>query len=247
MGQPQHYPNAPITEAIIDVRVKPASDQKVDSLLGVRGGEELNYPRVESIFQAVGVMEVQPGQSASALARQHQTGYKFVDAEGKNVWQCRQNGFTLGRLAPYDSWQPFRDEAQRLWSLYRERLKPEEVRRLAVRYINRIDLPEQPVELKKYFRTVPEVSPELPQPLTGFFMQLRMPQDDLKAETLINQTIIPPARAGVVSVVLDIDLFRSNDVPQDDEGIWAYFEQLHVRKNEVFESCITDDTRGLFA
>lgn len=247
MVESQHYRNAPITEAIIDLRSVLPAERTAEELQAVRNGEEQTFPRTEKTYQAVGLMEVRAGVSASASAQQHQTGYKFVDGEGKNVWQCRLDGFTFSRLAPYDNWQPFCIEAQRLWKLYRERLKPTKVARLAVRYINRIDLPEQPVELKKYFRTLPEVSPKLPQPLTGFFMQLRIPQDDLNGQAVINQTIIPPARAGVVSVVLDIDLFRSDDVPQADEEIWAFFEKLHDRKNEVFEACITDDTRRLFA
>jgi len=77
-------------------------------------------------------------------------------------------------------------------------------------------------------------------------MQLTIPQEDIKSLTLINETIIAPVRRDSVSVVLDIDIFRIVDLPTDENDIWGYFEQLHIRKNEVFEACITDKARELF-
>lgn len=118
--------------------------------------------------------------------------------------------------------------------------------RLAVRYINRIDLPLPVHDLKDYLRTVPEVSPDLPQGLAGYFMQVAIPQEDIKSTVLLNETIVPPAKPDVVSVVLDIDIFRTEDLPSEEEPMWGLFEELRIRKNSVFEACITDRTRELF-
>ena len=71
---------------------------------------------------------------------------------------------------------------------------PEAIERLAVRYINRIDVPSPGIDLKQYFRTSPEISPDLPQELSGYFMQLTLPQPDLGGAVLINQAIIPPPK-----------------------------------------------------
>jgi uncharacterized protein (TIGR04255 family) len=246
MGAYRHYPKAPITEAIIDLRVEPRSDVRLEDLQRARAGIEEQYSREERLFEAVGMVTVKAGVSATASAEQKQSGFKFPSHDQKYIWQSRWNGFTLSRLEPYESWDPFRDEARRIWKMYREATRPTSIQRLAVRYINRVDVPAGRVDLKDYFRTSPEVSPELPQQLSGFFLQLRIPQDDLSGEVLINQTTIAPARDGVVSVVLDVDLFRSEDVPQDEREIWEYFERLHDRKNEIFEACITDRARELF-
>jgi uncharacterized protein (TIGR04255 family) len=102
------------------------------------------------------------------------------------------------------------------------------------------------IELKHYLRTSPEISADLPQELSAYFMQLRLPQTDLGGAVVINQTIIPPPQPEMVSIVLDIDLFSDQNVPQSDEEIWCFFERLHLRKNEVFEARITDQTRSLF-
>lgn len=77
-------------------------------------------------------------------------------------------------------------------------------------------------------------------------MQLRIAQDDLPGHLLLNQTIVPPPNPSTVSVVLDIDLFGDQGIPEDEPKVWDYFERLHERKNEVFEACITDQARELF-
>lgn len=81
--------------------------------------------------------------------------------------------------------------------------------------------------------------------MNGFFMRVAIPQDDLKGVLLINQTIVPPPKPEVTSVVLDIDLFRETDVSTDEQSVWEFFEKLRERKNEVFEACITDNARRL--
>src|SRR5207253_4384748 len=100
-------------------------------------------------------------------------GYTFTSSDGLQAFQSRLDGFTFSRLAPYNGWESFCSEARRLWNIYREVTQPQAVTRAAVRYINRLDLPLPIRDLKDYLRTVPEVSPDLPQGLSGYFMQLQ--------------------------------------------------------------------------
>jgi uncharacterized protein (TIGR04255 family) len=243
MSPQRHYQKPPITEAIIDLRVELPPDVGLTELSKAHGGEAA-YPTVEELHAAFGQMQV--GPQVSAMASSKRVGYLFRSGDGKQIYQARLDGFTVSRLASYENWKALRDEARRLWDVYRSVAKPSKVLRLAVRYINRIDIPLPFKDFKDYLRTVPEVSPDLPQELAGYFMRLAIPLEDIKAVVLINETIIEPASQNVVSVVLDIDIFRTADLPTDEEGIWAFFEELRVRKNSVFEACITDKARELF-
>ena len=240
------YQVAPITEAIIDLRVDPRPDLNLADLKQLCDDCAEDFPDMRPILQATGTMSVGLDKAPSATARQTQVGFRSISADEKLVCQRQLQGFTFSRLAPYERWEPFKDMAQSIWKTYRGATTPQRVARLAVRYVNRIDIPEPSVDLKDYFRTSPEISSDLPQVMEGFFMQVRLPQTDIKASVIINNTIVPAPRADVLSVVLDIDLFRSESVSNDETEIWEYFETLHDRKNEVFEACITDKTRGLF-
>lgn len=245
MPTQRHYPKAPITEAIIDLRAELPEGINVGTLESVHVGLESAYPTRKN--RNIAVVQGQIGdQIAAATASSNHVGYLFVSQDQKQIFQARLDGFTMSRLAPYESWEPFRDEARRLWDVYRSVAEPTKVTRLAVRYINRLDLPLPVADLKDYLRTVPEVSPELPQNLEGYFMQLRIPQADMKSLLLLNQAIIDPAKPGVASIVLDIDVFRLEDLPREDTAVWEFLERLRIRKNDVFEACITDKARELF-
>jgi uncharacterized protein (TIGR04255 family) len=240
----QHYSRAPITEAIIDLRVQLRDDLPAAELRKAHLGQESAYPQVEAVNVTVGHMEV--GERISTAATTKHMGFWFRSADGKQIYQARLDGFTMSRLMPYESWVPFRTEARRLWDVYRSIATPEKVVRIAVRYINRLDIPLPLRDLKDYLRTVPEISADLPQGLAGYFMQLAIPQDDIRAVVMLNEALIEPAAPDIASVVLDIDLFRTAELPTSDDGLWGVFEDLHVRKNDVFEACITDQARELF-
>lgn len=94
-------------------------------------------------------------------------------------------------------------------------------------------------------RTVPEVSPDLPQGLSGYFMQLQIPQEDLNCMLIINEAFTQPTSPEVISVILDFDLLREHIWQSDDEDIWHFLEKLRHRKNLAFEASITDKTRRL--
>lgn len=237
----RRYAHAPITEAVIDIRIQPVDGVGLDRIAVVHQREAERYPkradRVESRF-------VLTGGSASSLT-QGIAGYLCRSTDGKQVFQSRLDGFTFSRLAPYESWEAFRDEAHRLWQVYLSVVTPCAVTRLGVRYINRLDLPLPVTDFEDYVRTVPRVAPGLPQALSGYYMQVQIPQTDLDAVLILNEGVVQPPSPEFASVVLDIDLYRNVMLRAEDPEVWSILEQFRWRKNEVFEACITDATRRL--
>ena len=244
MSAARHYPKAPITEAVIDLRVMPSSTLVLSDLAIVREADETEHPTVEQVNTVMGRMQV--GHEVSASASSQHVGFLFRSADGKRIHQALTSGFSMSQLAPYPRWEDFCTEARRRWNTYRAVAQPDKVVRVAVRYINRIDIPLPLYDFGEYLRTVPQVSPDLPQGLSSYFMQLTMPLESIKSQVVINETIIDPARPDVVSIVLDIDISRDNDLPVTEEETWAFIEQLRHAKNNVFEMCITDKARELF-
>ena len=245
MGQQQHYEQAPIAEAIIDLRVGFTAPLEVAHLDAAFSNERERYPACKRLQQGLGQFEFGPRVSSSAATEE--IGLAFISADEKQVVQFRRNGYTFSRLKPYESWQPFSNEARRVWEVYRRELSPGSIDRLAVRYINRIQLPRSIDDLSVWLKSYPEIAAGVSKSVSGFFMHVTIPQLDLNGALNLIETLDEGSSEKVgVAVILDVDLFRTVDVPQDEESIWDYFEQLHVRKNDVFEACITDKTRELF-
>jgi uncharacterized protein (TIGR04255 family) len=241
----RHLSAAPITEAIIDIRVFPSDASPLEKLRQLRiEGYPKRKPRIEVSGKITSDPEV------VAQITKQELGFVFSSPDHSYVLQARVDGFTLSRLKPYENWEPFSAEASQLWKQYRSVIGNCEVKRLAVRFVNRIDIPLPIDDLARYLHTRPQLSNGLQQrDLSGFMMQLQMPQEDIGAVLNFREAMVspPPGIENVVSVVVDIDLYRDQKVPQDDDQIWAYFNtKLRARKNEVFFGSITADTEGLF-
>jgi uncharacterized protein (TIGR04255 family) len=196
----QKYSRAPITEAIIDLRVEARDGLTLGDLERCQAGEEAAYPTKTKIMQAIS--QLQLGGPEGALAQSgspEQVGLIFKSRDEKQIFQVQREGFTLNRLGPYPGWLIFRDEARRLWNIYRRHAQPRKVLRMAVRYINRLDFPGPRVELKQYLKTAPEVSGEIAQVLGSFVMQLSVPQNEIRSTLQLTEASVPSPGPDTVS------------------------------------------------
>src|SRR5829696_6901184 len=215
MAERVHYRNAPITEALIDLRIAYGQNFSLNDLEAI--GEIIadSYPTQEPIHLYSGQMAIErPGDPMRTEATHQHNGFKFTSRNKQQILQARIDGFTFSTLAPYGRWEPFRDEARRLWELYRSAAKVESITRAAVRYINRIDIPSAPTaQLEDYLKTYPEVSAEMPNKglMANFFMQLQLWQEDLDCLLIVNEAPVPhPNDETIASIQLDFDLFREH-------------------------------------
>lgn len=245
----RRYKNAPITEAVIEIRVQPDGPKAPSDLQQL--GEELKrqFPK-QAPMQLVRLgVTVPPGAPAGApfkeVSSQH-VGLRLSSADDRRVLQIRGNGLAYSHLAPYTDWPTFRGEARPLWDRYRKLCPTAKLTRCALRYINRVDIPGVKIEVPDYFRLYPEVPDDLPQhDVVSMTLNVQIPQQDLDCMATINQGLVDPPRPDVISVLLDIDIFRLGIEKWEDTQVWEFLEKLRVRKNELFEGCITDRTREL--
>jgi uncharacterized protein (TIGR04255 family) len=248
-----HYSRAPITEAIIDLRIAPAQEFAVESLAPLREMIAQRYPIQEEEHVQYQQMSFVGTDLLQAQGGQQHNGFRFISEDKRETFYARLDGFAFSIKAPYDRWESFRDEARSLWNLYRSVAVPRGVTRVAMRYINRIDIPNAVagIRMEDYLRTYPEFSVDFPENsiMSNFFMQLQFWQQDLGCWLIINEAPEVSPEEGTLSVRLDLDLFREQyEEPWpvgDDTIVWEFLEQLHERKNEVFEASITNSTRRL--
>lgn len=241
-----HYSKAPVIEAAIDISVYPSGSGTNENLQKLREAIKQEYPESQQILEQKFIFQ-QDQQYSSSHHTVNPTGLRLINVEQHKVANVRIDGCGLSILHPYNHWEVFRDEARQLWDLYRNILEPHNPTRLAVRYINRLDIPDVSIKLEEYLRTVPQISPDMPQILQRYFMQLTVPMVEIHAIAVINQAIVPPPEEGMTSIMLDIDLSREEKLPEDEQSIWSIFEELRIGKNEIFESCVTSKYKELIA
>ena len=247
MAQAEQLKNPPIAEALIDIRVEPPKSFDVNLL--VDGARSLGprYPRVEELFEMSGRIHLQPGAAASStLADQRVIGAVARAGDGLTIAQFRWNGFTLSRLAPYQGWDALRTEGIQRWIDFRRAVGTLPVQRIALRYINRIEIDSPLTDLAIYL-TQPPLAPN------GFSGELKsafqraVAFDPARGTHVIVQHALEPASAGDrVSLLFDIDVFVHTKDTVDDAELSDTLEELHRLKNDVFFAAITPATKRRF-
>jgi uncharacterized protein (TIGR04255 family) len=244
----RHYARAPITEAIIELTCDLPNDVSLEDLTHV--ADHQTFTSTNPAYFISNQIVVGP-EGIKGNTTSQQIGHVYRRDDGLRAIQSRLNGFAYSVLAPYDRWETFSSESWASWEKYREVARPTRVTRLGVRFINRIDIPQAPIEIKDYLRTAIDVSPYLPQVNTSYFLQVVVPLLNFDASATITSTVIPPSSAETTSLILDIDAWRQLDVQLGDdagnERLREALEELRAAKNFVFEACITDATRGLIS
>jgi uncharacterized protein (TIGR04255 family) len=153
----------------------------------------------------------------------------------------------FSQLAPYPGWDVFFERFCRDWAAWKRTLGYRKITRIGVRYINRIDIPATApiIEHEEYLNIYPHMPTEL-QSLMAYSVVAQLPLPDIGCILTLNSSSAPSQLLGHAAFIVDQDIGKDDDPPQSDEEIYALLNQIRVKKNEVFEACITPRARELF-
>jgi uncharacterized protein (TIGR04255 family) len=238
--------NAPITEALLDIKAKLPAGVDLTRLAAFQEAVKDRYPARRERSSWQGGFQFKPGEVPEVV---HPSGgpdgYLFTSGDGQRIVQARLDGFTFNRLKPYDKWESFRNEAREQWDRYREIATPEIVSRVALRYINRLEIPLPMKDFREYILTTPEIAPKVPQGLARFFMRLVIPDEKSRSVAIVTQTM-EDIKEQVLPLIFDIDVSREGAFAANGAEMWEVLEQLRDYKNEIFFNSITEKTKELF-
>lgn len=249
MTEQINFRNSPITEAIFDIRVSLPSETTLEDLEEFQKEVKTDFPNKEPRISLTGSLNIEAITEAIPLSSSRD-GWILVSGDSKRIAQTRLDGFTFSRLKPYENWNKFYSEAYKLWQNYAKTACPQKINRVALRYINRIEIPfSEPLNLKDYIRTTPEVSNELPVTIVDQFMRLVIVHEKyLPSQAIVTQAIDKNSDQNILPIIFDIDVFQEVSVsPEDDNKIKSFFEEnLRSFRNEIFFGSITNKAKELF-
>jgi len=235
------YKNAPIIEAVLEFIVDPVPEIKADQLEKIQSALSEQYP-LKSNIQAASVSIQLSNESSVVNTQQAKQGIRLESADKKRVLQIYHNRFAYSLMAPYTEWSLFRDEAKKLWNIYKKYVKPKMIVRVGLRNINRIDA-EDGTKLEKYFKLYPNVPDDVKEPIANFLLKLQIPS---AAGMAVIHQAAAPHKDGKISIILDIDLSNEKKISVSRNDAWTLLEKMRTRKDQLFETFITPDTRKRF-
>jgi len=246
MARQRHLNKAPITEAIIDFRVILPSGFEPQEFSNLSVDLSGRYPKNEPRRIITGAFGMEKGKPFIETPEDKGIqGYIYKSEDEKNVVQFRLDGFTFNRLYPYTEWESVLSEAKNLWQLYSSKSKPELITRIAVRYINRLDLQLPIKDFEEYLTAPPKIPASLPQEVSRFLTRIVIHDADITANII--QSLDKSPKPDHVGIILDIDVFKIKEKSGFDKvNVWTEFEKLRELKNRIFFESITEKTARLY-
>lgn len=234
MARIRHLKNAPIVEAVFDFRVKPSKQVTGKDFLILRGRLEPEFTRIEERREQRVTFTINPTQpTPPKLDDLGVLGMIFMSDDGKTQAHLRNDGMTVNRLAPYTSWEELEPIIRKTWAAYLDIAKPESVVRLAMRFINRLSLPESPFEIEHYLAAGPVIPEVLPQEFGAFLNRLTL--IDRKRELACNVLqAIEQSGTKRDTFLLDVDAYSNRVVDPTSPNVWEQLSAIRTFKNEVF-------------
>ena len=239
------YENPPLVEALCEFRF--ISDEPWDLTL-----PGLIYEKVKQEFpvkQQQSGIGVQIRPTKEGLEHKIEPApprIQFLNKDRNAMIQIAPNLLVVNQLKPYPNWERFKEMVLKIFDIYKETAHPKSLRSIGLRYINIVEVNEQEIELKDYFRFYPHTPDDLPEDFNSFLMRAEFPFENDKERLTLTLTPVISKKPDVISILLDIHYaaIAPECVPFDRVSEWL--EKAHERIEEAFESCITDKARDLF-
>lgn len=244
---PSEYARPPITEAVIELVF--TEEVKSDVINKTAKKFKKHYINEIPVTHYDVRVDVQPSEAGGAKAnlKKEKKGQRLSSYDETEILAIWPNSIAVSQIAPYKGWELFQKRFNRDFKILKKEIGIREIQRIGVRYINRIDIPaiDPIVEHEEYINIFPKLPGNL-TPLTAYAVQAELQLLDVGANLRINSAAVPSPVADHASFVVDLDFYRIHDLPNSEKKLSEYLNSIREKKNEIFESLVTDKARGLF-
>lgn len=245
----REYRNPPIEEAICELRFAPAGEPEFTAPARFYDSIRSSYPGKPQYQQFVAAGIQVPPQSLGAQVAMRQEGMKilFPSQDGRHLVGLGMNLLSIHALKPYCGWEEFRSRIDQAIKAYQSAAAPVGVTRLAVRYINRVEVAAAPANVTEYLTIAPCLPRELPIDFSAFVTRLQSAYRDQGGQLVVTIATVEPNSPTTTAWLLDIDV--AQEWPSEFFAlprVMDRIDELRQREREAFESFITNRSREVF-
>ena len=246
MAPPRSLKRPPIVEALVDLRASVPGDPKMFNALADELKDEFPAKEERRDFEAK--IEIKDGKLVSQRVGSSDFGGVQVANVDRTIYaQYRPDGFTLNNMKGYMGGDQLIDKALTLWELLVERANPKSVSRVALRYINRLELPvKDGDEFTRYLTSPPELPEGAPQQVSQFLSRIVGHDEQRQATAVVIQQLKGQRGRQPIAITVDVDVFRTGDFPVDSAVLREILGSLRMLKNKTFFSLLTDETISFY-
>jgi len=239
------YYNSPIIESLCEFYFEPSQpwDWTVPGLL---------YDKLKSAFprkQQVNSMEVEVHNESGGISQNIKGGtarMQFLREDGKALVQVGPDLLVINHLKPYAGWELFKADIAYCLATYFDTIMPIGVRRIGLRYINRIEIPSASIQIDDYLLAVPRIPAQIPHTFSAWAQRVEIPCADANGLLVLQSGSLQEGQDEHAIFLLDLYFQSTRENVFDLTAALDAVEQAHQRVETAFEASVTDNARKLF-
>ena len=242
MVRPRSLIRPPIVEALVDLRAAVPGDSKMFGALADELKDEFPTKQQRRNFQAS--IEFKDGKLVSPRVDSTAFGgVRVANGDRTILVQFRPDGFTLNNMKVYLGGDELIHRALTFWELLVKRAPPEFVSRVALRYINRLELTLEPGDqLTRYLTSPPGLPGDMSGQVNEFLSRIVGYDEQRKATAVVTQQLKRRKPGQPVAITVDIDVFQTGNFSVSSAPLREILDSLRELKNEMFFSSLTEET-----
>lgn len=246
MPQRRSYKNPPIEEALCELRFTPGQDWDftIPSKLHTELGDDYTgRPQQQKVVE----VELKGGGDEPVRYGERLGMVQLVTEDGKRIVGVEPDMLSVHMLRPYSEqggWSEFRLRIEKALDAYWKVAQPKGVKRVGMRYINKIVVPQNRVQVGKYIKCALPVVNGLPGHQNSTMSRVDYSYEDGVRLVLSHWSINEGPNQ--VGLLLDLDIIWENTEPVEQDEAMLKIGDLRTRERDAFETVITDEARRLF-
>ena len=238
------YGRGPLVEALCEFRFSPDSpwDLTIPGLV---------YERVREPFsekRQARVIEANLAASAKCLEQRLTSSERmqFFQPDQAALVQVGEHLLVVNHLQPYPGWDAFLPLIRQGFQAYTEVTGAAQIERIGLRYINRIEIQERPLEIEEFLEFRPHMGVALPATVGSFMVGIEIPFESDQGTLRLQLASQPEAKPQVSTFLLDLDYFTSKPGCVALDDVFGWLDRAHGHVEQTFEACLTQRLRRLF-
>ncbi len=171
---------------------------------------------------------------------------QFLRSDESALIQVGPNLLVVNHLPPYPHWGEFKALIFDALSIYQRVARPTGFRRIGLRYINLIEIPETTFDYSTYFNLGPNLPDKIAAPYGTILMRVGLQHETEQGQLLLTFANTPNNDAPTSAFILDLDFVTTAAGELTLETARDWVEGAHGHIETAFEACMTDGLRDLF-
>jgi uncharacterized protein (TIGR04255 family) len=239
------YSNPSLIEALCEFQFEPSQpwDWTIPGLVYDKVKKEYPKKKQQNVIEMearVEQNELMPSIKKGGVAR-----LQFLREDETALIQVGPNLLVVNHLKPYPTWGKFQEMIKSGLAVYRDVANPKSLKRVSLRYINRLEVPQAQVEIEDYILAVPNIPKPMPQVFATWIQRVEIPFVDSNGMMVIQSGLVQPHNPDTIVFLLDLDFITINIQKINLDNVMEWVARAHDDVEKSFEVCITDKMRAL--